>query len=359
MTPVLPAAADYGAAIVTIKPNNIPAIIENGTVTSGTTTTTIIDTSTTSAFTDQMVGQEIKFTSGACNNQKRFITSVTDMNTLVVGTAFGSIPAVGDSYVVCLPEGTATAGTTTTLTDSNASWITNQYANSDVVIVSGTGAGQKRRIASNTATALTLATAVTGNSNTGAFATTPDTTSVYKIQPSSDFMYYTCGATSSGFYKIDLNTGSTAAAWTTLTSYPGAPSGGANLMWPDSIGAFNLIAMRGNGTATFYQYNIGTNAWSTLNTLCGAETFTTGASSTIWDGQRKRIIQKETTVRLYALNLATRQLEPFATAPYAAHSSYCGKRLRLVDNSDGTQWLYLQRAGGAEFFRVPLEWGTL
>jgi hypothetical protein len=79
----------------------------------------------------------------------------------------------------------------------------------------------------------------------------------------------------------------------------------------------------------------------------------------MWDGQRKLIIQKDSTTRLYVLNLATRELEPLATVPYAAPGSYDGHRLRLVTLSTGVQWLYLQRGGGAEFFRMPLEWGTL
>jgi hypothetical protein len=359
MTPVLPAAADYGATVVTIKTTAIPSIVENGTVTSGTTTTTLIDTATTSAFCDQMVGLQVKLTSGAYINQKRFITSVTDANTLVLGSAFGGTPAVGDGYIISLPDGTASSATTSTLVDSAATWTVNQYTNSDVVIVSGTGAGQKRRIGSNTANTLTLAAAQTGNANTGNWSVTPDATSVYKIQPSSDFLYYAPGTTGTGFYKIDLATGSTAPTWSTLTASPAALGGGGNIMWPDAIGAFNMLVMRGSGTATFYNYNIGLNSWTTPAMRCGVETFNTGASSTIWDGQRKIIIHKESTTRLYALNIATRELEPLATMPYAGPSAYCGKRARVVTNSDGSQWLYMQRAGGGEFFRVPLEWGTL
>jgi hypothetical protein len=144
-----------------------------------------------------------------------------------------------------------------------------------------------------------------------------------------------------------------------LATVPATIAGGGNVMWAEYIGAFNLIAVRGNGTATFYQYSIGLNTWSTLSTRCGAETFNTGASSTIWDGQRKLIIQKESSTRMYALNLATRELEPLVTMPYASPSTYCGRRARLVNTPEGIQWLYMQRAGGAEFFRVPLEWGEL
>ena len=356
MTPVLPAAADYGACFVAIKPKDIPSMVESGAISTGTTTTTMIDSDPLRAYTDQMIGQQFKITSGALAGQRRFITSVTDENTLVVGSAFGSTPVVGVTYEIALPSGTATAGAASTLTDSTATWTVNQYANSDVVITSGTGAGQKRRIASNTATVLTLATAVTGNTNTGNWSVTPDATSVYVIQPSSDFLYYTPGTTGTGFYKIDLATGASATTWTTLTASPAAFGGGGNVMWADNVGAFNLLGMRGAGTATFYQYNIGLNSWLTLTMRCGVETFNTGSCSTIWDGQRKMIIQKDSTVRLYALNLATRELEPLATAPYATPGAYCGKRARVVTTADGVQWLYLQRAGGGEFYRIPLEW---
>jgi hypothetical protein len=72
--------------------------------------------------------------------------------------------------------GTATAGASTTLTDSGASWRTvGGWAGGFVEIVSGTGAGQCRRISSNTATQITVARAWTTN---------PDNTSVYCIHTS-------------------------------------------------------------------------------------------------------------------------------------------------------------------------------
>lgn len=360
MTPVLPAAAEYGATIGVIKTKAIPTTpVEDGTISSGTTATTLIDTSTASAFCDHMIGLQVKMTSGTYSGQRRFITSITDENTVIVGSAFGGTPAVGNTYQIGSPDGTTSSATVSTLVDSSATWTVNQYSNADVVITAGTGVGQKRRIASNTANTITLAAAVTGNTNTGNWTITPDATSIYKIQPSSDFLYYTPGTTGSGFYKIDLATGSTVTTWVTLASSPAAFGGGGNIMWPDALGSFNLLGVRGSGTSTFYSYNIGLNTWSTLTMRCGAETFNTGTSSTIWDGQRKLIIQKEGTTRVYALNLATRELEPFATMPYAAPGAYCGKRARCVTNEDGSQWLYMLRSGGSEFFRVPLEWGTL
>lgn len=73
-----------------------------------------------------------------------------------------------------LAAGTATAGSTTTLTDTNKSWTTNQFANQVLQITGGTGSGQLRTIISNTATVLTV-------SSNDAFTTTPDNTSTYQI----------------------------------------------------------------------------------------------------------------------------------------------------------------------------------
>ena len=357
MTPVLPAACDYGATLVTIDPSRTPTSETTGAIGTGSTTTSIIDATSRCNFAAIMVGMQLRFTSGANNGQKRPITAVTNETTLTVGTAFGNTPALGDTFVIELPSGTATAGAAGTLTDANAAWTVNQYSNCDAVIIQGTGVGQKRRIASNTATVFTLAAAVTGNVNTGNWAVTPDATSVYRIQMSSDFMYYLSGSTGTGFYKIDLATGTSAPTWTTLTAITGTPSGGANVMWPDYMGAFFLVAIRGNATANVYNYNAGLNSWSTPTLRIGSEVFSTGSSSTMWGGHRKIIIQKEGTTRIYALDLSSQELEPFLTMPYAAPSAYDGKRMRIVKTEDGAEWLYIIRAGAAEFFRVPLEWG--
>jgi RHS repeat-associated protein len=73
-----------------------------------------------------------------------------------------------------LPSGTSTGGNTaTTLNDTNHTWMTNQWQGRTVLIVSGTGAGQLRTIASNTAHTLALTTA---------WSTIPDGTSVYAFQ---------------------------------------------------------------------------------------------------------------------------------------------------------------------------------
>jgi len=71
-----------------------------------------------------------------------------------------------------LDSGTASAGGVSTLTDASKTWVVDAYTNCVVVITAGTGSGQTRSIASNTATILTVA---------AAWGTPPDGTSVYEI----------------------------------------------------------------------------------------------------------------------------------------------------------------------------------
>jgi hypothetical protein len=55
-------------------------------------------------------------------------------------------------------SGTATSGGVTSLTDTAQTWTVNDYVGDFLVITAGTGSGQVRRITSNTANALTVAT---------------------------------------------------------------------------------------------------------------------------------------------------------------------------------------------------------
>lgn len=86
-------------------------------------------------------------------------------------------------------DGTATAGGATTLTDSGKAWTTNEWAAGEVMIVSGTGLGQKRTISSNTATVLTVSSSWTTN---------PDATSVYHVAMQRLFAHTDIAITKSG-----------------------------------------------------------------------------------------------------------------------------------------------------------------
>jgi len=70
------------------------------------------------------------------------------------------------------PSTTASSGTSSTISVGSSVWNTNQFVGAFVEITSGTGAGQTRRIVSNTSTQLT----VSPN-----FTTTPDGSSVFRV----------------------------------------------------------------------------------------------------------------------------------------------------------------------------------
>lgn len=354
MTPILAAAANGGADLKLIsEPTVDPAIA--GTASGGSTTTV---TNASYVFSQGHVGMAIRITSGTASGQRRTISAISaDGVTATVSAAFGSAITSSTTFIIEYPQGTASAGSTTTLTDATQAWTTNFYANHDLVIVSGTGAGQRRRIASNTATVLTLAAAVTGNARTGNFSVAPDATSVFKIVPSSDFLYYLQGNSGTYLGKIDVATGSTAQTWTTLAVTPGAIANGGALTHGEQTNPFVLFALRGGSTANVYQYNVGLNTWTTLPTVYFAsETFTTGTSMTMLPEYGRIMILKDSSTRLYAYRLSDGGVEPAGTLPYAAPSAYEGKRLCYVSTVDGVKWVYAQRAGGQELYRYALEW---
>jgi len=68
---------------------------------------------------------------------------------------------------------TVASATTTTLTDASGGWLVNQWAGNRVVLTAGSGSGQTRTIASNTANTLTI---------TQPWDTVPNATSSYQIR---------------------------------------------------------------------------------------------------------------------------------------------------------------------------------
>jgi hypothetical protein len=69
-------------------------------------------------------------------------------------------------------SGTATGGTTTTLTDTGKAWTIDEFAGKAIVLTAGAGGGDVRKIVSNTATEITVDVA---------FSATPDATSTYAV----------------------------------------------------------------------------------------------------------------------------------------------------------------------------------
>ncbi|HEX7479634.1 MAG TPA: OmcA/MtrC family decaheme c-type cytochrome [Polyangiales bacterium] len=93
-------------------------------------------------------------------------TTITPARGTLVENGVGAgdytytFPATDLKQIAVASTGKATAGTTTTLTDSAAKWTVNQLTGVVVTLTSGANANQTCTVASNTATVLTCATAL-------------------------------------------------------------------------------------------------------------------------------------------------------------------------------------------------------
>jgi hypothetical protein len=162
------------------------SIWERGTATSGTTTT-LVDAAhgvyEAAWNTNQWAGYWVFVYSGTAAGQIRQIDSNT--GTTLTWVTAGTAPDTTSRYMIIgFDAGTATAGGASTLTDSTKAWATNRWANHDCRILHGTGRGQTRTIASNTATVITTQSP---------WDTVPDATSVFIIQGDSDKLYFVSG----------------------------------------------------------------------------------------------------------------------------------------------------------------------
>lgn len=99
-------------------------------------------------------------------------TTVSQLSALQVRRLYNDARPLVTKRVINVTD--ATSASSTTIADSGEAWIPNEFAGMFVTLAGGTGAGQTRRISSNTATTLTV---------TPAFQTTPDTTTDFEIDP--------------------------------------------------------------------------------------------------------------------------------------------------------------------------------
>jgi hypothetical protein len=105
------------------------------------------------------------------------------MNTGMFGGALGTEIQIESTSDLTGPlvTGTATAGTTRTITDSSQSWPADRYRNYSIRIIGGTGAGQDRRIVANKGDYFEV---------DSKWTVTPDATSQYEIYPDDNLIYF-------------------------------------------------------------------------------------------------------------------------------------------------------------------------
>jgi len=245
-----------------------------------------------------------------------------------------STPSWMDNAYLNFGSGTATSGAASTLTQTGKTWATNQWANSQVRIVTGTGAGQIRTIASNTAATLTVSAAWTTN---------PDATSVYEIQGNDDFLYY-LGNNAVTLYRYSIS----ANTWTTLSpgvARAGAPAAGMSGHWVWGATETDwtaesaiqngryIYSFRGAGGVALDRYDIAANTWTAVTYAPAVETFTTGSSYTLIDGDI--YINKEATGRWFRFKCATSEMDGWTTQLYPHGAALVGDTSFDVTYFDG------------------------
>jgi hypothetical protein len=284
----------------------------SGWATSGTATT-LVD-STKNWNNNQWTNCKVRVVCGTGIGNESTITSNT-ATTLTVASWGVATPDATTKYEVLDAFGVVTTGgVSTTITDANKNWTTNILAGKRVRIVAGTGIGNEITINSNTATVMTIASAVT-----------TDTTSVYVI------------------YEI------------------AARSTGTNLTWLFGIADTTkagrwLISSRGGISNGFDIYDIPSNTWDISPVFTPQTVTLTFGSMFVYDGADTYFFTKDATGRVYSLDLQTFQVNGETTTPYAHGTALIGNRMEIVTTADGLKYLYIMRHSGAEMWRTLRFW---
>lgn len=253
--------------------------------------------------------------------------------TLATDGRLIATPSYDNGAYLAFGSGTATSATATTLVQTGKTWTASQWINSQVRIVSGTGAGQIRTITANTADTLTVAT----------WTTTPDATSVYQITGNDDFLYY-LGNNAVTLYRYSISGNS----WTTLS--PGvaraaAPSTGASGHWIYGVTASEwtnesavlngryLYSFRGGASTALDRYDIAANTWAALTYAPATETFSTGTKYVYLADAL--YLHKDATGRWFRFDVARSAMDGWTTMLYPNGAALVGDTAFGVTYTDG------------------------
>jgi len=323
------------------------------------------------------------------------ITSNT-ATTLTLTAATGNV-AVGNRYVIqdCAalgrdtqyrqtdkqPEGFATSGSTTTLVDTTKSWIPSSWAGYRVRIIAGTGLGNEITITSNTETTLTypiqtFTPDITtryqimdtyGVATGGSTTTLIDTTKNWIVNQWSGKRFRFLSSTgtmqeqtvtSNTNNTLTFSAGTAPATTTNYVIYSTPVRGiGFQLNWLYGSGMHKyMLAPRGSGWNVIDYYDITTELFEFTPFISPQfETFTTG-SMYAYDGVKYVYINKESTNRIYRLDVVSRTMENAGTIPYGHSTALVGNRMEIISTPEGLKFLYIMRHNASEIFRALIFW---
>lgn len=278
-------------------------------------------------------------------------------------------------------EGYATSGSTTTLVDTSKNWIPSSWAGYRVRIVAGTGLGNEITITSNTETTLTYPVqtftpdATTryqimdtfGLATGGSTSTLIDTTKNWITNQWSGKRFRYLSSTGTMVEQtVTSNTNntltfsaSTAPATTTNYVIYSTPVRGVGfeLNWLFGAGMHRyLLAPRGSGWNAIDYYDITKEIFELTPFISPQfETFSTG-SMYAYDGGKYVYINKESTNRIYRLDVTTRTMENAGTIPYGHSTALVGNRMEVISTPEGLKFLYIMRHNAQELFRALVFW---
>lgn len=256
-------------------------------------------------------------------------------------------PSWADSNYVSFATGTSTSTTNVTnatITQTGKTWTVNQWANYQVRISSGTGAGQIKTITSNTADTLTLS---------GTFTVAPGANVGYSIEGNDDFLYL-MGNNAVTLYRYSISGNS----WTTLT--PGvaraaAPAAGmsGHWIWANNdtawrnesaiINGRRIYSFRGGAGAILDYYDIPSNAWTNDITYAPkTETFTTGTKYAYLEDYL--YIQKDATGRWFRYDFARSMMDGWNTMLYPNGAALIGDTcfdVHYIDGNTEVHYVYM------------------
>jgi hypothetical protein len=257
-----------------------------------------------------------------------------------------STPAWIDTGFKSFSTGTATSGTSTTLVDSSRSWLAGgngQWANAQIRITGGTGAGQIRAITSSDNNTITVA----------GFATTPDSTSTYSIEGNDDRIYF-LGNNAVGLHIYNISTNSWTAAVVPAVARGGAPGAGMSAHWVHSAPAADwnnentikngryIYSFRGNGGAQLDRFDIAGVTWEAISYSPAAETFNAGTKYAY--NKDRLYISKENTGRWFAFDFAESAMQAWGVMTYTQGAALVGDTAFDVTYRDGAteiDYLYM------------------
>lgn len=319
MTAATPAAGTYRYVILDKKPFGTDMTMggrvgggTEGFATSGSTTTIVDSTKSWKPnYWSKTVQRKVRIVEGTGVGSEIAITS-NDATTLTFAAQAFTVDTT-TRYVIMDSFGTATAGSTSTLTDSAQNWDVNIWAGKRVRLLSGTGVGWEYAIVSNTATALTFAV-----------ATAPDTSTAYAILE----------ATPKSFgIHLDMITASTD---TTLNSR-------------------YMYSFVGSATSEIARYKVSSEHWQRLSYFPQVETVTTGTMY-VYDEKDRIYFSRNATSRIQYYDLVKNVTVPCAYIPYGNSTEVSGNRMEIITTTDGLQYLYIMRHSATEMWRVLIFW---